>query len=66
MTKNIYNLKLHESIFIDDKSSIEVMRVPGGWIYTFIQWYYSIDDEKNRHSVFVPFDNSFIKEANND
>lgn len=59
--KNIYDLKLHESTFIDDKNLIEVTRVPGGWIYHFIEWDYLTDDEKTRRHVFVPFDNEFHK-----
>jgi hypothetical protein len=37
MTKTIYNLKLHERTCIFDGGLfIEAMRVPGGWIYTFL------------------------------
>jgi len=30
--KTVYNIKLHESLIINE--NIQVLRVPGGWIYT--------------------------------
>ena len=44
MDKDLYELKLHEEMIIDGETS--VMRVPGGWIYTFRLY--------TATSVFVP------------
>ena len=43
-SKNVFNMKLHEKIMIDE--NIGVLCVPGGWIYIFL---------KNNSSVFVPW-----------
>ncbi len=43
MDKDIYKLKLHEQIILDNRTVVR--RVPGGWIYN--------------DSIFVPFDNEF-------
>lgn len=45
MNKTIYDLELHEHIYVGDNT---VIRVAGGWIYIF-----------KSSSVFVPFDNEF-------
>jgi hypothetical protein len=50
---NIYAMELHETISL---SSIYILRVPGGWIYTN----YSHDPPTST-SVFVPKDMEFIK-----
>jgi len=55
--KTIYDLKLHESIYVCEKPSILVVRVPGGWIYN-IQ--YPIE-EGHDTSVFIPYDDEFTK-----
>lgn len=64
MEKTIYDLDLHESIYLE-KEEINIMRVASGWNYT-----YYIDKENEHHGytysaihqiVFVPFDNSFQK-----
>ena len=52
MEEEIYNLKLHETMYPDKATT--VMRVPGGWIYTL-----TIGGETHT-SVFVPFDNEFM------
>jgi hypothetical protein len=44
----IYKLKLHESMSLN--SRIDVLRVPGGWVYKTMQG-----------SVFVPWDNEYQK-----
>ena len=46
MENNIYGMKLHDMIVMKGKE-IEVLRVPGGWIYTLTDL---------ATSVFVPFD----------
>jgi len=51
MDKNIYEMKLHESIVI---GYYEILRVPGGWVYTHFE-----EDAKIESSVFVPFNNEF-------
>ena len=54
---NILNMKLHEVRVLDDQS-IEVMRVPAGWIYRFFQFnpnYENGEWVRIADSVFVPF-----------
>ena len=53
MNENIYNMKLHTSIIIeiDDELELEIIRVPGGWIYY-----------DNGLGVFVPFNDEFDSE----
>lgn len=49
--RTIWDLGLHESIVIQskvDKIFLQVLRVPGGWIYT------QIDEDLFLGSVFVP------------
>lgn len=63
MEKNIYKLDLNESTFINN-GSIEVLKVPGGWVYTFNnESQHSVGSEIKFHftSVFVPFNNEFQK-----
>ena len=50
--KTIYDLELHEDILIHNL--LNVVRVPGGWMYE------NIRDER-LSSVFVPFNNEFQK-----
>ena len=56
-SKDIYNLKLHETLEFDDFGLFTViLRVPGGWFYR------SYDKSQNiATGVFVPFDNEFQK-----
>ena len=62
MEKTIYNLDLHESIYINGEDCY-VTRVASGWIYKYYienvtqngEYY----DTLNK-IVFVPYDNSFI------
>ena len=53
---NIYDLKLHERTQINN--CIDIMRVPGGWLYETIA---SGTQNEGRvwNVVFVPFDNEF-------
>lgn len=56
--KNIYDLALHESTILmitgeDDRvNSIEILRVPGGWIYTSKT---QVGESITHTSSFVPF-----------
>lgn len=50
----IYDLDLHESLHLSD-SNIEIVRVPGGWIYS--HWH-PVDD-KSTGGVFVKYDKEF-------
>ena len=54
MDTPIYNLELHEavSVIIDNTKQIDILRVPGGWIYNY----------KDGNDIFVPYNNEFIKE----
>lgn len=49
--KTIYELELHQSIYIDDNKSV-CMRVPGGWIY-YSAVKYGVT------AVFVPLNDEF-------
>ena len=52
---DIYKLKLHESVDINDELFRgTILRVPGGWIYERDMPGYS-----TATSVFIPFDNEF-------
>lgn len=55
--KNIYDLKLHETLSI---SGFEITRVPGGWIY--IKHYVS---NAPNLICFVPFDNDLQEQSLN-
>lgn len=50
-TKTIYDLKLHESTFID---GIGILRVAGGWIYSWSQ------------DIFVPYSEEFEIDPDNE
>jgi len=51
--KSIYELKLHEEIW--NKGNIGIKRVPGGWLYMFLEPSTDIIIT----STFVPFNNEF-------
>ncbi len=59
-TKKLYHLKLHEQMRAGDDQPIQIMRVPGGWIYTFFSYLnigetgYTVESQIS-NSVFVPF-----------
>ena len=56
--KDIYKLKMHEVATVEDKS-IEVIRVPGGWLYSRI---FSSTVSNNIiacNTVFVSHDSEF-------
>ena len=48
----LYDMELGENIKF---CGAEVLRVPGGWIFTYANSY-------SQSSVFVPFDNEFMEE----
>lgn len=52
---DIYNIKLHETIYIEQSNFVgSIMRVAGGWIYER-----DIPDYRHSTATFVPFDNEF-------
>jgi len=51
--KSVYDLKLHEEVWLDNYTVVK--RVPGGWIYQFR----FPPPEGCDIGVFVPFDNDF-------
>lgn len=54
---DLYTIKLGDSCIIEDGSLwIEAFRVPGGWIYYFMDKSHNI-----LTSSFVPFDNEFME-----
>ena len=55
-TKTIYDLELHEVENLG--KHIDIIRVPGGWIYTEI---YEYSDGMAMSKCFVPFDNEFME-----
>jgi hypothetical protein len=61
MDNEIYKMKLHQTISVGDDH--QVLRVPGGWIYTFIQLNQVLGpdnqwtEEYAPSSVFVPYSN---------
>ena len=64
--KTIYNLELHESLWVDEIEA-NVIRVASGWIYKYEKkinirsgniGYYK---QEVVQVVFVPYDNSFQK-----
>ena len=57
MDNELYEMKLHEEISI--YSGLNVMRVPGGWIYKSFNE--QVGGAWSESSVFVPFDNEFCE-----
>ncbi len=52
----MYKMKLGDELFNipNNNSSEKLVRVPGGWIYTY-------GDMQGTSCVFIPFDNEFQK-----
>ena len=55
---NIFNMELHEVVTLEDQS-VEIMRVPTGWIYRFFQFSQSYGNDTwvrndTVDSTFVP------------
>lgn len=57
MEKTIYNLKLHQTIYLDTNGNSSVFRVSGGWIY-----YFQFPGMNQVNSVFIPFNNEFMED----
>ena len=55
----LYEIGLHEAISPNEGGNFQVLRVPGGWVYTF----YSENGAGGYYvsSCFVPFNNEFQK-----
>ena len=53
--KGIYDLRLHETLHIDEGGGWAILRVAGGWIYSY-------QDGLRGHKIFIPFDSEFIDE----
>ena len=60
--KNIYNLKLHQCLELDDPHLYNtILRVPGGWVYR------SFDKSCSMMtSCFVPLNNEFQEDKEGD
>ena len=54
--ESIWELKLHETVSF---GLCEVMRIPGGWIYTYFD---SKTGQEATTSVFIPFSIEFKNE----
>jgi hypothetical protein len=60
---NVYNLKIHEEIIVDNRNS--VLRVPGGWIYKSFSGRESTSDPiQPIGMVYVPYDDEFLNQYN--
>jgi hypothetical protein len=53
-SEEIYNMKLHE--WTQLKGMYSVLRVPGGWLYTYSYM-------GNNNTVFVPYNDEFDSDA---
>jgi len=53
--KGIYDLRLHETLRIEDGGGWEILRVADGWIYQY-------QDGQRGYKIFVPFNNEFMDE----
>ena len=64
MEKTIYNLELHESLYINGED-VFVTRVASGWLYKYYHQEYDkdlcYDKDVCDQIVFVPYDNAFQK-----
>ena len=49
--QRLFNMSMHDSIELDH--TLKVIRVAGGWIYTF--------NDITTSSTFVPLNNEFLK-----
>lgn len=55
-TETLYNIPLHKLTQLVSNSGIYIMRVPGGWIYS---WATGNEDEVG---IFVPYNTEFLEE----
>tara|TARA_B110001450_G_C17261255_1_gene335616 strand:- start:279 stop:482 length:204 start_codon:yes stop_codon:yes gene_type:complete len=64
MKKTIYNLDLHETLWVDEIEAY-ITRVASGWLYKYEKEVYEVNGDYYRQEViqivFVPFDNTFQK-----
>ncbi len=64
MEKTIYNLELHETLWIDEIEA-NVTRVASGWLYKYEKEVYVENGDYYMQEVvqivFVPYDNAFQK-----
>lgn len=60
MANTIYDLKLHELTFFTNKDDdvIKILRVPGGWIYSFL-----IKSESDTKMIFIPYNGWCYKQV---
>ena len=61
MRENIYEMKLHQTIYLKEERC-SIMRVASGWIYKlYTTKYNNLGNEYNEYltTIFVPFDNRF-------
>lgn len=53
--KYLYDMELHELRWFKYASAdCKVLRVPGGWIYSFKDY-----GSESRNSIFIPYDEEF-------
>lgn len=50
LIEELYNMKLHDTI---DTGVYDILRVPGGWLYTLF-------GDKTTTTTFIPFNNEFL------
>ena len=64
MEKTIYNLELHEILYVKDQG-LQIQRVPSGWNYIYTRQDFIEENDYYEqvitHIVFVPYDNNFQK-----
>jgi len=56
---NLYDMKLLESISLDEKNLETFTRVPGGWIYQKCIWDSNVDIDLSSSCCFVPYSDEF-------
>lgn len=56
--EEIYKLKLGECFIVDE--FLDILRVPGGWIYAFREIVDGKETEYFYQKVFVPFNAEFM------
>lgn len=64
MEKTIYNLALHETLYVKDQG-LQIQRVPSGWNYIYTRQDFIEENDYYEqvitHIVFVPYDNNFYR-----
>ncbi len=59
-TNPMYEMELHDAVTLEGPQATAILRVPGGWIYTF--WTENGTGGYDQSSAFVPFNNEFQDE----